>query len=134
MLNLRQQSVNVKRTELIVALQTGLQVHQKQYTEALVDYKEAITLFFELALKRAQDGDFSNVNHGLTQPVNRGEDYAKVIEMLEVSVDENITLDSEAFRAYYKNDWPWSRGFALESVAMKGAVASLSAAIGGQAR
>jgi hypothetical protein len=48
----------------------------------------------------------------LTEPSNQVKDYDRVITMLEMSVDDTITLDAQAFDRYVMDNWDWSR-FAL---------------------
>lgn len=112
MLNLRQQTVNVKRTDLIAALKQGLDLHKAQYTEALNDYHTAVITFLRSAVERVElDGDYSDVVLKLSSPENKEKEYLDVIEMLEVSVDETIQLDKESYKAFYKNEWPWTQNF-----------------------
>lgn len=116
MLSLRNQTVNVNRISLIEALRKGLDLHRAQFAEAESDYKVAVQVFLIKALERTKEGDYSKVKLDLDPPQNRENDYLDVIEMLEVSVDETIQLDREAYKAYYKNEWSWSRNF-LEAAA-----------------
>ena len=119
MINLHTQTVNVNRQDLLVALRAGLEKHKAAYTEAVSDYQAAVLKFLGDALKRAKKGDFKDVVLKLTPPSDRSDDYVKVIEMLEMSVDENINLDAESFRAYVKNEWPWTRSFELAGTMYK---------------
>lgn len=111
MLNLRQQTVNVDRHELIKAISAGLVKHEQELLEARTEYRTAVTLFLTEALNRTTKGDFNDVHLKLQPPVSKRQQYTDVIEMLRVSVDSTIQLDSEAYRAYYKNEWPWTASF-----------------------
>lgn len=111
MMTLRSQVVNVNRQDLIKALETSLDNHRVQYAEAEGDYKVAVQVFLTQALERARSGDYSKVKLEIDPPVNRENEYLEVIEMLKVSVDETIQLDRDSYKAYYKNEWSWSRNF-----------------------
>lgn len=115
MLSLRNQTVNVNRVALILALKQGKTQHKAQLLEATTDYRSAAVAFLEEAKERTDRGDFSDIHFKLSEPVSKVSQYDDVIAMLEVSVDDTIQLDSEAYRAYYKNEWPWTNSF-LESV------------------
>ena len=58
-------------------------------------------------LKDAKEGLRIQRSVTLTEPSNHAKDYDRVITMLEMSVDDTITLDAQAF-----DNWDWSR-FAL---------------------
>jgi len=44
--------------------------------------------------------------------------------MMEMSVDENINLDSQSFKAFVKNEWAWSYNFAKTTTLYKSFAAS----------
>jgi hypothetical protein len=48
----------------------------------------------------------------LTEPSNHVKDYDRVITMLEMSVDDTVTLDAQDFDRYVMDNWDGSR-FAL---------------------
>lgn len=119
MLNLRNQTVNVNRLELLKALKTGMELHNKQYAEAVTDYKLAVKVFMRGALERVEADNFKDLVLQLQKPVNKESEYLDVIEMLEVSVDDTIQLDKESYKAFYKNEWSWSQGFAASAALYK---------------
>lgn len=122
MMTINQQSVNVKRSDLIVALHRNMLNHEIELVEAKKDYSEAAVLFLTDALNRAKEGDLSNISFDLDPPVSHVAEFMDVIEMLEMSVDENINLDKTSFKAYIKNEWPWRRSFNESAVLYKSAV------------
>lgn len=119
MLTLRTQSVNVNRLDLITALKKGREQHLAAYNEALADYKDRTIEFLKTALANAQAGDLSNVKLTFNPPMLHLSDYDNVIEMMDLSVDETINLDTDAFKAYFKNEWPWTNSFALAAASYK---------------
>lgn len=128
MMNLRNQSVNVDRVELICVLRAGLEVHRAEYAEARAEYEAAVVVFMTEALERAKSGNFRDLVLRLSAPVNHAQEYIDVIEMLEVSVDETIQLDKDSFRAFYRNEWSWSSGFAESMASYKTTLSSGPAA------
>lgn len=111
MLNVRQQTVNVNRSELIAALRVNRDAHKAEYEEAVKAYQETVIRKLTETLERAKSGDFKNISIHLAQPESHEKDFTDVIEMMEMSVDETIKLDGEAFRAYFKNEWVWKHSF-----------------------
>lgn len=114
-MNIRQRSVNVSRVELLEKLKQNLEAHRLEYQEALVEFHTRLEEDLKIALKKVKNTE--NVEHlkkfsfDVTFPQNHEQDYLDVIEMLEMSVDETINLDSESFKAYIKNEWNWQHHF-----------------------
>lgn len=119
MLNLRNQTVNVDRQALIDALYKGLQKHQTQYAELKEEYQKAVVKFMSAAARRARKGDFRDLVLRIQAPTDHSAEYIDAIEMLEVSVDVNIQLDKETYKAYYRNEWSWSAGLEVASAMYK---------------
>jgi hypothetical protein len=121
MMNIRQRSVNVSRTELLAKLKENLEVHRREYQEALVEFKARLVDDLKLATKKVNKTenveDLKNFAFHIQFPQNHEQDYIDVIEMLEMSVDENINLDSESFKAYIKNEWNWQHHFRAAKMA-----------------
>jgi hypothetical protein len=63
-------------------------------------------------LKDAKEGLRIQRSVTLTEPSNHVKDYDRVITMLEMSVDDTIPLDAQAFDRYVMDNWDRSR-FAL---------------------
>lgn len=124
MLTLNDQRITVSRIDLINALKNSLSEHKISYSEALEDYKNSVEAYLEAALSRVSTGDFSDVVLKLTPPVNHEDQYVEILEMMEASTDETITLDKGSFNAYYRNVWPWTSQFSASAVAYKSALSA----------
>lgn len=122
MINLRHQTVNVNRLELIEALRVSLSKHTAEFEEAIKDYERAVQLYLEQALQRVKEGNYSDVVCKLYPPQNKEAEYIDVIDLLSVSVDDTIQLDSEAYKAYYKNEWSWTGQFKALTATYKSAI------------
>lgn len=114
MLTLRNKTVNVPRLVLLKSIADNLEVHKAQFQEAVEVYQLRLQIELQEALDIVNhDADFvtiSKVKVIFNPPQSHESDYIEVLEMMEMSVDENINLDSESFRAYIKNEWSWSSG------------------------
>ena len=102
MMNIRQRSVNVNRHVLLEKLRENLETHRVEYKEALAEYHARLEADLKLALKKVRNTDPEQVESlksfrfSVPFPQNHEQDYIDVIEMLELSVDENINLDRES--------------------------------------
>lgn len=123
MLNQHNRSVNVSRKELLTALIANLAAHRKDYLEAVADYRVKVLHDLKKKTKeatKATDEQLLRMSHlYFNPPQNHEQEYLDMIEMFEMSVDENINLDHASFKAYFKNEWPWSQQFAATAMAYK---------------
>lgn len=114
-LSLNSQTVNVDRKALLAVLKTNRSKHINDYKEAVYNYREALRADLTQALADATDKSkkLHEIRVEFNHPVSHEADYTNIIDMLEVSVDETIRLESSAFRAYYKDEWMWKSQFDL---------------------
>ena len=124
MLNLRNKSVNVDRLHLLQILKQNLQIHSSEYAEAINDYRkrlksELVTTLNDISSEDISEQQLLAIKIDFNAPISHIKDYMEIIEMLELSVDNNINLDSESFKAYVKNDWPWTSNFKALMLANK---------------
>lgn len=107
MLTSHNQEVTVDRANLIEIIRANRNKHEADYAAAVDAWKKALTL--ELAALAAQtaSGDFSDIKIESLRPVSHLDAYDDVLEMLELSVEVNITLDRNSFKNYVKDEWSW---------------------------
>lgn len=129
-ISMHNRSVNVSRLELLAKLKENLEQHRKEYQEALAEFRQRLLDDLKLAHKKVSKVedvmDLQNFSFNLPFPQNHEDDYVDVIEMLEMSVDETINLDSQAFKAYIKNEWHWQGQFRNAKMAYAAVGSSLS--------
>lgn len=116
-LSLRSQTVNVSRERLLGALKENLVKHKVAYDSAVVNYRLALQADLTKALIEANDpeSNLRDIRVEFSHPTSYASQYQQVIDMLEFSVDETISLDSEAFRAYIKDEWSWKSSFEMSN-------------------
>lgn len=130
MMNIRQRSVNVNRLELLEKLRANLALHKAEYAQALSEYQQRLIDDLKFAAKKVSKvtdpNELKNFRFSVPFPQNHEADYAEVIEMLEMSVDETINLDAESFKAYIKNEWHWQQQFSAAKMAYASVGSSLT--------
>ena len=109
--------VKVKRDELLIVLKKNREQHLKDYTEACAGYRERalarISEIFEEAkgtinsLKEGQTVAFMGFGFNLPVPQSHEKAYDQIIRMMEMSVDEEITLTCSQFGCFVMDDWDW---------------------------
>lgn len=122
MLNLRNKSVNVNRISLLETLKQNREIHVREFDAAEGGYQQAMLDKLADTVKKVKKGEVKELSISLPRPRSYEKEYTETIEMLEMSVDENINLDAESFRAYFKDEWAWSSGFKTLVASYSGAV------------
>ena len=104
--------VKVKRADLLARVRTNRDAHRTLFLKAQEGYRKLVIEELDRMLKDAKDGLSIRRSVTLTEPSNHIKDYDRVITMLEMSVDDTVTLDAHDFDRYVMDNWDWSR-FAL---------------------
>lgn len=102
------QTVNVSKTSLVEHLNANMLKHIREYNEAVEGFKDEMVKVLQEELKKARKGELKKLDVRLAAPVSHENEYRDAIDMLEFSVDENIQLDADTFKAYFKDVWSWS--------------------------
>lgn len=113
--------VKVNRNELLVKVTANRAKHINEYEEAVAGYKEAAKESVRKAMERLQqrieeleEGEvivLQAVHFNLAVPQNHSKDYDQVIEMLKMSVDDQLTIKADEFACYVMDDWAWKEEF-----------------------
>jgi hypothetical protein len=115
MIGMTNRTVNVSRLELLKKLKENLDIHRTDFEEAVVGYQVKLVNDLRSKLSEVSDSDPHDLEHikevDFEFPENHEQDYVEIIEMLEMSVDQTIQLDTQSFKAYVKNEWVWSNRF-----------------------
>jgi hypothetical protein len=108
--------VKLKKTELIQAVRENREKHDAIFVAAVEGYWiEAEEKLKERLVDVANKKQFSS-HLNLEYPVSHVDDYDKVLQMLEYSVDDEIVLDQGEFSAYVRNQWAWRHGFLSSNI------------------
>jgi len=105
-------TVKVKREELLAKVRSNRDAHRTLFLKAQEGYRKLVIEELDRMLQDAKDGLSIRRSVTLTEPSNHVKDYDRVVTMLEMSVDDTITLDAQDFDRYVMDSWDWSM-FAL---------------------
>lgn len=109
------QTVKVKRVALLYKLKENLAEHRGVFEKAQGKFREAVIERLDQMLADARAGKKVRQSVGLTAPSDHTSEYDRAIAMLEMSVDEEITLTSHDFEAYVMDRWAWAAQFGATS-------------------
>jgi len=108
--------VTVKKDQLLEKLKANKAEHRKIFEEALEGYRKRVINLLTTHLEAAKAGKKVNLHDfDLYQPQDQTKDYDRAITMIEMSVDDNITLTENDFRAFVMDDWNWQHNFLISN-------------------
>lgn len=119
----KMREVKVKRVDLLAKIKANRIKHIEEYDKSVEGYKIEAKERVEAALKDLQDRidklkagqqiNLAGIVFNLQVPENHTADYDQVIEMLEMSVDEELKIQSDEFACYVMDRWDWKDRFTL---------------------
>jgi len=122
-------SVKVKRTELLQKIKINKEKHVKEYQETVANYileamKQIDEQIEKLVSRKAEIDaeetlELPHVSFRLPMPQNHEKDYEQVIQMLQMSVDEELEIKADEFACYVMDDWDWKQDFLAVSANYK---------------
>lgn len=103
--------VRVKKTDLVTRLEKNKKEHVKIFDEAVEGYRKKVTQILEDHLKRVKSGSLVRVMISLPEPSDHTKDYERALEMMAMSLDDEIEIDETTFSELVMDDWSWKREF-----------------------
>ena len=118
-------AVNINRLELLDIVKKNRELHIAEFQEAIVGYKEKVVEVAKNNLRLAKTGDLAKIAAGTrslpTAPISYENEYTKAIRMLEMSVDEIISVEEDVFNQIVLDEWSWKRSFMAATAMYKSA-------------
>lgn len=107
--------VKVGRLELLDRVLKNRESHIKAYEESMVGYREALKGELEAKLVELSEGDLPEGPSYLDVPFTKEKEYDRIIDMLNMSIENTLIIDSTDFDRYVRDNWSWSTSFASNS-------------------
>jgi hypothetical protein len=105
------QSVTVSKDELTKRVTANRASHRDLYERAFAGFKRQMRQKLEESLEMLERGEVPPLQLGLVVPEDHTADYDQVLEMLAMSVDDEIKVDYQSFRSYVMDEWGWKQSF-----------------------
>lgn len=108
------QNIRVQKHELLKRLRENGMEHRATFLKAQEVYRETVIkmLDAELAAVRAGQPFVIQKLAVLIAPSDHTREYERVIRMLEMAIETEITLSEREFATYVDDDWGWMAAFA----------------------
>jgi hypothetical protein len=117
MLENGEKAIRVKKDELLETLRKNRTLHQETFERALTGYRKRAIEELDASLQDAKAGKKIRRSIGLIEPMNQTKDYDRVIRMLEMTVDDIVTIGAGEFQQYVMDDWSWKEQFTTSNSA-----------------
>jgi hypothetical protein len=108
--------VIVQRGKLLERLGENREKHRAIFESALEGYRSRAIVELDAMLEDAKAGRQIRRMVSLIEPEDHTEDYDRVIDMLEMSVNDEIEISAQEFAQYVRDDWAWKRAFYASTV------------------
>jgi hypothetical protein len=99
------------KRELLERIRSNLATHRDVYEHAMSGYRGAAQDWFDEQLGKALQGKPFEVWFKEPVPEDHTEDYEAVIDQLELSQEDVVTLSLSEFRQYVRDEWGWKKEF-----------------------
>jgi pyruvate-formate lyase-activating enzyme len=100
-------TVTVKRTDLIGRIKRNRDEHHMQFEKAQEGFRARVIEELDAMLAAARRGDQLRTSVKLVPPENHTADYDRALDMLTMSTDEEIEIDTMTFAQLVRNEWAW---------------------------
>ena len=107
--------VTVHKAELLEKLRVNRAKHTEVYDRAWEGYVRLTREELESKLDRIKSGKPIERYLGTNPPENHTGDYSDVIDMLEMSIGDEVELSQQQFRQYVKDDWGWKEEWIMSN-------------------
>ena len=104
-------TVSVNKVRLLETLESNLEKHRKDFTEADDQYRgHVVAALRDRALKIEQGGEI-NSTFNLPKPVSYASEYEDAIRMLQWEVNDDVELSDYDFKQLVSDEWDWKQRF-----------------------
>lgn len=104
-------TVTVKKDDLIAKVQANRDKHRGEYESAFEGYRKACIRALETNLESFNAGLCQRVLINEQPPEDHTKDYDRVLMMLQMSVNDEVTVNAVAFSQYVLDDWGWKQNW-----------------------
>lgn len=105
------EDVTVKKELLLERVKENREAHSVLTRKAREGFRARAIIELHNQLQRAREGKSFKVNLCLVEPEDHTREYDRLIEMLEFSANDLITLRVRDFRRYVLDEWEWQEEF-----------------------
>lgn len=107
--------VKVDKIRLTGKLEANRTAHSEEYQSALRGWQKEVSEILKLDAQGLDSGKLAKLTPFDPAPQDHTQDYTNILEALEFSVEETLTLDFTTFRQYVLDDWNWKESWKIST-------------------
>lgn len=111
--------IKIKKQDLIEQIEANQEAHVKDYEEAVIAYKNEAERQLKQQLKELKNGSL-DVKLKLISPVNKSDEYDKIITMFEWETREEVELTQSEFNEYVLDEASFALNAKFQNSTYKG--------------
>lgn len=114
--------VKVDKVELLEIVRENKKKHIKEYDESVKDYKKAAVKIAKEHVELAKTGDLEQIAKIKAmpgKPTSYEKEYDRAIRMLELSVEDQLEIESDVFNQLVLDEWAWKNMFVASGALYK---------------
>ncbi|MEO7980583.1 MAG: hypothetical protein ABI807_06790 [Sporichthyaceae bacterium] len=104
-------TVRLQKDQFIERVQANRDNHRAAFEQALDGYRDRMVRELERRLRDVRRGRAVDQYLRLPEPEDHTEDYARVLTMAAMSVDDVVELTEDDFGMYVMDQWHWKHAF-----------------------
>lgn len=103
--------ITVKKDDLIKIVEENRENHRGIYDKAVEAYHKTQQKWLDENIKKLKAGKEIVLYFGFPTPEDHTKDYDRVLRMLELSIDTEVTLSEADVSMYVQDDWQWKNAW-----------------------
>jgi hypothetical protein len=104
-------TVRVNKDDLLERIKKNRDEHRKIFEEALGGWKKKVIQVLDERYREALEGKKFDIGIHLPRPEDHTDQYDTVIELLTMSLDDELELTQAEFANYALDKWQWQAQF-----------------------
>lgn len=102
-------TVRIKKQELLDVVKANLAKHKEIVDEAFAKYREMAIAELDAMLAEAKAGKRIRRAVSLVEPIDQTPEYTSLIRKLEMSTENEVSLEEHEFECFVMDRWQWKR-------------------------
>lgn len=123
-------TVNVDKARLREIVARNRDTHRAQFEESLDGWHRAAIAELDRLLTDAKANRINRVYVNLPRPEDHTLDYDRVLEMLDMSVDDVVELSEQEFAHFVQDNWGWKNQWLISNSGYSTSVSASATASG----
>jgi hypothetical protein len=106
-------TTTIEKEKVLARLRANREEHQKIYKEAVAGFKDTAVTKLKVLLKKCSGTE--SIYLSIDAPKDHTDAYDTVIEMLEMTTKDEVTLGATEFAMFMQDRWSWMERFLSSS-------------------